>query len=656
MANRKESMKSLTIRDIAKLAGVSIATVSKVLNQKDDDIGEITKKKIQDIIEEHNYIPYRHVIKRMSAKSSMIGLVVAHASDHFAQAFARGVEACAYEANMNIIMCHIDDDPSKITDYYRLLKERNVEGILIAPSCKLQTDDIASFAQDGTPLVVVDQREYEDEIESVHIDYEQGTYLATEALIKKGHELIGYISHSLDSQEDKEKLQGYKKALYDNNMSFNNNLVFVGMASNNPMHIGYEGASFLVPIGVTAIMTSDDVIASGVYQAANEMRVNIPSELSVIGFGNLALSEHILPSLTSISYPFYEIGFEACAALMKKINKENSEKSMNFKPTLINRRSIATPNSAGGVPRERIVIVGSLNMDLIMRVPHIPRIGETVLAKDVKILAGGKGANQAVGAGRLGGKVSMIGRVGNDSYGRDLFNGLIKDGVDASGVVYDDTLLTGNANIYVADNGDNNIVVNMGANSSLSVEQVNSFESVFNKVSYCLIQMEIPMSTIEHVAKICKEKRIKLILNPAPAREINYDYFDGCYLVVPNETEIDLMIPGQLTIEEKAYELLNKGFQNVIVTLGEKGCLLVNKEIKQYFSAATFKVVDTTGAGDSFISGLTVALSEGQDMSEAIRFASVVAGITVSREGAQPSLPDRESVEAYLKEGHHEEG
>src|SRR5690606_21357985 len=127
---------------------------------------------------------------------------------------------------------------------------------------------------------------------NIHIDYEQGTYLATEALIKKGHELIGYISHSLDSQEDKEKLQGYKKALYDNNMSFNNNLVFVGIVNNNPMHVGYEGASFLVPMGVTAIMTSDDVIASGVYQAANEMRVNIPSELSVIGFGNLALSEH----------------------------------------------------------------------------------------------------------------------------------------------------------------------------------------------------------------------------------------------------------------------------------------------------------------------------------------------------------------------------
>jgi ribokinase len=209
-------------------------------------------------------------------------------------------------------------------------------------------------------------------------------------------------------------------------------------------------------------------------------------------------------------------------------------------------------------------------------------------------------------------------------------------------------LPTGNAYIYVSDNGDNNIVVNPGANSRLSVEQVSSFEWIFEKVTYCLIQMEIPMDTIEYVTSICRKNNVKLILNPAPAREIDYAHFKDCFLVIPNETEIDLMIPGDFTIEEKANMLLEKNFQNVIVTLGEKGCLLVNHSTKQYFSAASFKAVDTTGAGDSFISGLAVALSEGKDMANAIQFASIAAGITVSREGAQPSLPDRETIKMYM--------
>jgi ribokinase len=225
---------------------------------------------------------------------------------------------------------------------------------------------------------------------------------------------------------------------------------------------------------------------------------------------------------------------------------------------------------------------------------------------------------------------------------------LIKNGVDAAGIVFDELLPTGNAYIYVSDNGDNNIVVNPGANSRLSVEQVSSFESIFEKVTYCLIQMEIPMDTIEYVTSICRKNNVKLILNPAPAREIDYAHFKDCFLVIPNETEIDLMIPGDFTIEEKAYKLLEKNFQNVIVTLGEKGCLLVNHNTRQYFSAASFKAVDTTGAGDSFISGLAVALSEGKDMASAIQFASIAAGITVSREGAQPSLPDKETIKMYM--------
>lgn len=637
---------SMTIKDIARLAGVSIATVSKVLNHKDQDIGEETKNKIARIISEHNYIPYQKVMRRMAAKTATIGLVIADVADSFYKQFARGVEDAAYQENMSVIICNTDGEELREKKYMEILKERNVEGILFAPSSSVNGRDIAEYIDDQIPVVLVDRRD-DNDVNQVYFNYSQGTYIATQQLIDKKHELIGYISSPLSNQDASDKLEGYKKALYDNNISFDKSL-FVESAISNHKQVGYDGARTLLSKGVTAIMTSNDVIACGAYIAANELMMKIPQDISVIGFGDTYICELVTPTLTSVTYPLYDMGFAACLSLIKQIKPEVEAKQLVYEPSIASRQSVATPRNADESPNEKIVIVGSLNMDIILRVSHIPKVGETILTNDIKNAAGGKGANQAVGAGKLGGKVCMIGRVGNDLYGRELYNGLIKNGVDASGIVFDEMLPTGNAYIYVSDNGDNNIVVNPGANSRLSVEQVSSFESIFENASYCLIQMEIPMNTIEYVAAICRKNNIKLILNPAPAQKINYKCFEDCFLVVPNETEIDLIIPGDFTMEEKAYKLLDKSFQNVIVTLGEKGCLLINKHTKQYFSAAAFKAVDTTGAGDSFISGLAVALAEGKDLADAIRFASLAAGITVSREGAQPSLPDKEAMRMYL--------
>lgn len=644
--NKPSAQNQLTIKDIAQLAGVSIATVSKVINRKDQDIGVETKQKILKIINENNYIPYQKVIKR-NIKTATIGLVLSDAANLLYRQFARGVEDCAYEKNMSVIVCNSDAAQSRERKYMDILRERNVEGVIIAPSSSFKEEDLSAFLGEQTPVVIVDSRTYDPGVGHVHIDYFNGAYAATRYLIEKNHELIGYVTGPLTEPEAADKLEGYKKALYDGKINFDASFVYES-AHKDDRQTGIAGTKALVTNGATSIVAANDLIASGAYAAASDAMLKIPADLSVVGFGDSYVCDIVSPPLTSIGFPYYRIGYEACEALIRQIQNEPSERKLVYEPFITERGSVSSPESSDDTPKERIAIVGSLNMDIVMKVPHLPKVGETILANDIKNAAGGKGANQAVGAGKLGGKVYMIGRVGNDSYGRELYGSLIKHGVDATGVQFDDLLPTGNAYIYVSDNGDNNIVVNPGANSRLSVQQVSAFEGLFDQVAYCLIQMEIPMDTIEYVSAICRSKNIKLILNPAPARAIDYEQFAGGYLVIPNETEIDLMIPGEKTIQEKARELLGKGFQNVIVTLGEKGCVWVNEDTEQYFPAATFKAVDTTGAGDSFISGLTVALSEGKEMAEAIRFASIAAGITVSREGAQPSLPDQETIRMYL--------
>lgn len=297
---------------------------------------------------------------------------------------------------------------------------------------------------------------------------------------------------------------------------------------------------------------------------------------------------------------------------------------------------------------KKIVVVGSINMDVVIRVPHIPVVGETILAQGQSLYGGGKGANQAIAASRLGGNVYMIGCLGNDAYGQKLHQELINSGVSVEGIEFDPKTPTGTAFIYVSDQGDNNIVVNPGANSQVDKNQIDRYESLFDDADYCIIQMEIPIDTVEYVIDLCKKKGIKVMLNPAPAHKLKDEVFRDLYMILPNETELEILCGGNGSLEEMAESLHKKGVENVIVTLGEKGCMLVNNEGIKHFPAPPFAPVDTTAAGDSFVAGITVGLSEGMGLEKAIKFASYVAGVTISKEGAQASLPDRKTVDSYF--------
>ncbi|ALS25574.1 ribokinase [Paenibacillus sp. 32O-W] len=296
----------------------------------------------------------------------------------------------------------------------------------------------------------------------------------------------------------------------------------------------------------------------------------------------------------------------------------------------------------------KIVVVGSINMDVVIRVPHIPVEGETIMARSVQYYGGGKGANQAIAMSRLGGDVHMIGRVGKDAHGQRLYDNLLENGTKTAGVEWDEDQPSGTAYIYVSDRGENNIVVFSGANSKVDVAQINRYEHLFDDAEYCLMQMEIPRETIEHTVQVCKQKGVKIILNPAPAQPLSEQILEGLYILIPNESELDLLCPGPGSLEEKSAKLYGSGVQNLIVTLGAKGSMLMNEAGVKYFPAVPVKPVDTTAAGDSFIGGLTIGLSNKMDLEAAIQYASLVAAITVSKMGAQASLPDLAAVEAYL--------
>lgn len=289
----------------------------------------------------------------------------------------------------------------------------------------------------------------------------------------------------------------------------------------------------------------------------------------------------------------------------------------------------------------RITVVGSINMDLVTSTERMPEQGETVLGFDFSTYPGGKGANQAVAAARLGAVTSLIGAVGEDAFGQELKDSLSKNGVDTSNVEPVTEEPTGTAHIILSE-GDNRIIVNPGANYVLSPEMVEKHSSILHQSDVVLLQLEIPMETVEKAAAIAKEGGAKVILNPAPIREIPASLLELVDYITPNESE------AKMLLEKLSKEDIDR--EKLVITKGENGVLAYNNEEEILIPAYDVKPVDTTGAGDAFNGAFASQIGAGHTLEKAIRYANAVAALSVLKQGAQSGLPDKQAVEAFLKE------
>ncbi|MCU0072798.1 ribokinase [Pseudomonas koreensis] len=298
-----------------------------------------------------------------------------------------------------------------------------------------------------------------------------------------------------------------------------------------------------------------------------------------------------------------------------------------------------------------VVVIGSLNMDLVTRAPRLPRGGETLIGHSFATVSGGKGANQAVAAARLGAQVSMVGCVGNDAYGVQLRDALLAEQIDCQAVsVVEDS--SGVALIVVDDNSQNAIVIVAGANGSMTPAVIDRFDAVLQAADVIICQLEIPDATVGHALKRGRELGKTVILNPAPAsRPLPADWFAAIDYLIPNESEAaalsGMAVDSLETAEKAAAYLISLGAGKVIITLGAQGSLFANGTGYQHFPAPKVKAVDTTAAGDTFVGGFAAALAAGRTEAEAIRFGQVAAALSVTRAGAQPSIPTTSDVQAF---------
>jgi ribokinase len=313
---------------------------------------------------------------------------------------------------------------------------------------------------------------------------------------------------------------------------------------------------------------------------------------------------------------------------------------------------MSTSNTKINMTKNRILVVGSSNTDMIIKMERIPKPGETIIGGEFVSAAGGKGANQAVGAARAGGAVTFIARVGQDMFGDKAVAGFVAEGINVDYVVRDRTSPSGVALIFVGGNGENSIAVASGANARLTPADVRKARSAFQDASVLVLQLETPLATVQAAADLAAAAKVRVILNPAPARPLPDKLLRRVFLLTPNESEAELLtgvsVNNEAGAAKAAEALLVRGVQNVIVTMGARGALVAGKSGRQWIPAFKVKAVDTTAAGDVFNGTLALGLAEGKSLLEAARFANAAAAISVTRMGAQTSAPTRKEIERLL--------
>lgn len=293
--------------------------------------------------------------------------------------------------------------------------------------------------------------------------------------------------------------------------------------------------------------------------------------------------------------------------------------------------------------KPKILVIGSSNMDLVIQADHFPRPGETIIGGNFSMIPGGKGANQAVAAARLGGKVALVAQVGDDLFGQANLDNYQREGIDIANVERHPDVPTGVALISVDKSGENTIIVASGANAEMGINNLERASMLFEWADVVLLQLEIPLEVVTEAARMAKAQGKKVILNPAPARALPAELLENVDIITPNETEAEFLTRisvSDISSAALAAARFNaSGIQKVIITLGENGAFLADGNTEEIIPTQRVKAVDTTAAGDTFNGALAVSLGRGESMNAAVTFALKAATLSVQRLGAQSSIP-----------------
>ena len=629
----------MTIKEIAKLACVSPSTVSKVINRKDEHISSETRERVLGIVEQYQYSPFKKAIENSQVSSRLFGVIVPTIANRFFANIVQSLERKLAENGYNLIICNSYGDAESEKHALRLLGARRVECVIVAGEPK--SHELTKEREGGqTPYIILNPENATVDDIIVSINFSSATNALMQHFWGNNQKKVALIAGGKENRLG----QCYRHSIESSGQVFDGSMVFEPLDDLSNIS---DILDRVLRTGARAILASNMNIAAAIYKNASLRHLDVGKDFSLAALDDENLAHTMTPKLTCIKLPFDDYA-KAITDTALGIIGNNRIKGHKVRVDAVFCEGGSVAQNSGE-QRPRIVVIGAINMDVMMEVSHLPNAGETIIIRSKTVLPGGKGANQAVGAAKLDAQVDMIGRLGNDLYGKELYTSLHSAGVNVSGVVFDNHYETGRAYVYVSDNAEYSIGVHAGANDAIDQGQIDAFAEMITCASYCLVQTEIPMDTVEHISQICAKNDVRMILKPSPAQILSRRLLRNIYLLAPNEVEINYLVPGGQPPEEKVQTLLDRGANRVVLTLGKKGCYYSDGKVFQYFEPTQVEVVDTTGASDAFICALAVYLAEGLPIERAITFANIAAGISITRIGVQSALADKGSIEAMYK-------
>lgn len=625
----------MTIKEIAKLAGVSISTVSKIVNNKADNINIETRNRVLKIVKEYNYTPYGTAKNISNAKTFVIGVLLRHST--LLNLMLKGIMDMAQKHGYNVLLCDSMDSEEKELKHITALCRHHVDGVIWEPVSEnsiqyehyFQEQDIAiSYINSSLP-------------EASHcLDFMQMGYLAAQKLLDYRHTHIACLTKP-GSFRSKMVFEGFKKCLFDNEIPYSEDMKLFVTDPDFYTQISLQG--------FTGIVSTHFEAALSLYEKVKSFHYHIPSDLSLISLREDAGDAICFPRISSLQIPYEAFGEKVCYHLIAACENLNEPEFTLFTSdnlTLDHEESLNAPPSCR---YKKVISVGSINTDITLTVDELPSSGSTTVTTASCVSLGGKGANQAIGAARLGREVVLIGKIGNDYDSTVIYDTLKKEHVLTHGIRRSPTSATGKAYIHVQKDAESCITVLPGANETLSPEDILSREHLFDDCGYCLISTEIPMNTCIQAAKTAHFHHAKTIVKPATLKALPTELLANADIFVPNKREATILCPSENTVEKQADYFYRQGCPVIIITLGHQGSYVKTADFSGYFPAADFPSIDSTGGADAFIAAFASYLTEGYPLLNTVKIATHAAGFCISRTGVVPALIDRTSLENHIK-------
>lgn len=623
----------MTIKEIAALAGVSASTVSKIMNGKDGNINPTTRSRVLKIAKEHHYEPYSTIKNVTAPRKFLIGLLLN--SFDSANGIIDGVLETAQKHGYQLLIFNSNHSMQQELKHITALCNSKVDGVIWEPVNVQSAEYERFFSRQSIPVCYLN---FPEHIPSYSIDFAKAGYELTQELLHHKHTHIACLLQKDDPLSEM-VLDGFQKCLYDHKISFQEHqLLYAPVPDCYPSIIAQE---------ITGVVSAHYPDALALYEQLENLHYYVPASLSLVSLCKSEESNHY-PYISCIPIPYYAFGSHVCELLIKQCEKSSPDSLQSpFVPeyAFMHKKSIHIPSF---LRPKRLVVAGSIHMDLTFIVDHLPQAGKTTEIITSLVSVGGKGVNQSVGASKLGCEVSLIGKLGNDFDSSVILNTLKKEHVSAHGIYRDKNVPTGKAYIYTGEDGESTITVLPGANQNLTPEDIHKQQHLFDNAGFCLLSTEIPTNTVTEAARIAHQNGVKVILKPAVLRAISDELLALTDIFIPNQKEAAALCPHKASVEEQAEYFLKKGAAAVIITLGHKGCYLRTQKENLFFPAENFAPIDTTGGADAFICALASYLTEGYPLCKAIRIASFAAGFCVSRQGVVSALVDRSTLETYI--------